>query len=83
MPRGGYRPNAGRPRTSLADLVVSGGFNYESRAHRRALFEQDLPDSVANYDDLWRAQTSYRNLTELGSRDAKHFAKVFADGVNN
>ena len=44
--RGGARPGAGRPRLRLVELVERRRFHPFNPRHRRALLEDDLPDSL-------------------------------------
>lgn len=80
MPRGGVRNGAGRPKTTLAALVDSGGFNWESRLHRQLLLEGDLSSTHLNYNRLLMIQESYRRCGGVGP-DAVHVAKLFASEV--
>jgi hypothetical protein len=83
MSRGGTRIGAGRKPTSLVKLVVAGEFNAESRAHRRALLNQDL--ELTDHDEharLEHIQNAYRNHWGVGP-DALRLARWFESVANS
>ncbi len=80
MSRGGARPGAGRPRTSLTAIVLARTFDWQNRRHRRLLFEDDLklPPDDPRATDLAVTQERYRVYQGSGMRGwASDLAQLF------
>jgi hypothetical protein len=82
---GGARPGAGRPRLTLAELVRSRSFDWQSRRHRRLLLEDEVPDWLQERLEALghgRLLGAYRTWQEMGNRAmAPGLAQTFADLV--